>query len=85
MNLKEQWDEYHALRKMTEIQEDIARIASIFRKQGTKKVLDLACGAGKHLVYLAKQGFEVYGLDISAQGVKMSKTQSTTSQQADEV
>ena len=28
------------------------------------RVLDLGCGAGRHLVYLTQQGFEVYGADI---------------------
>jgi SAM-dependent methyltransferase len=34
-----------------------------------KKVLDLGCGAGRHTVYLAHEGFEVYALDISPKGV----------------
>jgi len=30
-----------------------------------KIALDLACGAGRHTIYLAKQDFKVYALDIS--------------------
>ena len=30
-----------------------------------KIALDLACGAGRHSLYLAKQGFKVFALDIS--------------------
>ncbi len=34
--------------------------------KGKEKIaLDLACGAGRHSVYLAKQGFKVFALDIS--------------------
>ena len=35
-----------------------------------KTVLDLGCGAGRHTVYLAQKGFEVYALDISPEGVE---------------
>lgn len=28
-----------------------------------KKVIDIGCGKGRNAIYLAKQGFEVYGLD----------------------
>lgn len=35
-----------------------------------KTVLDLGCGAGRHTVYLAQEGFEVYALDISPEGVE---------------
>jgi SAM-dependent methyltransferase len=35
-----------------------------------KRVLDLGCGAGRHTVYLAQEGFEVYALDISSEGVE---------------
>ena len=30
-----------------------------------KTALDLACGAGRHSLYLAKQDFKVFALDIS--------------------
>ena len=33
------------------------------------KVLDIAMGEGRNVVYLATQGFEVVGLDISAKGL----------------
>lgn len=34
-----------------------------------RRVLDLGCGAGRHLVYLARQAFEVYGTDIDSRGL----------------
>ena len=45
----------------------------LFRKRGVKKVLDLGCGSGSHLVYLAKHGFEVYGIDNSEEAVKIAE------------
>lgn len=39
-------------------------IETIVKVKG-KKVLDIACGAGKNSIYLAKKGFEIEALDIS--------------------
>ncbi|MFQ6086796.1 MAG: class I SAM-dependent methyltransferase, partial [Candidatus Bathyarchaeia archaeon] len=38
-----------------------------------KRVLDLGCGAGRHVIYLAERGFESYGADISETGLKLTK------------
>lgn len=35
-----------------------------------KNVLDLGCGTGRHVIYLAQNGFSVYGLDNSQEGIK---------------
>lgn len=56
-----------------EPQEDMARIADIFKKSGVKKVLDLGSGTGRHIVFLAKNGFDVYGIDIAEEGIKITK------------
>lgn len=37
------------------------------------RILDLGCGTGRHLVYLAGQGFEMYGTDISSAGIQECK------------
>jgi len=52
---------------------DIPKVAKLFKKAGVKKVLDLGCGSGRHLIYLAKRGFNVYGIDISKHGIKIAK------------
>jgi ubiquinone/menaquinone biosynthesis C-methylase UbiE len=36
-------------------------------------VLDVACGTGRHLIALGKQGFNVVGLDISGKLLKIAK------------
>lgn len=54
-------------------QEDIPKIVKLFKKKGIKKVLDLGCGSGRHTVYLAKNGFDVYGIDIAPVGIKLTK------------
>jgi len=56
-----------------EPQEDIEKVVDLFKKHGVKKVLDLGCGTGRHIIYLAKNGFDVYGVDIAEQGIKITK------------
>lgn len=55
-------------------QENMDEISGLFKKHGVKKLLDLGCGSGRHVVYFAKQGFDVYGIDIAEEGVKLTKT-----------
>jgi tellurite methyltransferase len=43
------------------------------RARGMRRVLDVGCGGGRHLLYLAEQGFEVYGTDRSAAGLTISR------------
>ena len=33
----------------------------------------MGCGTGRHTLYLAKQGFQVYGVDIAEEGIKIAK------------
>jgi ubiquinone/menaquinone biosynthesis C-methylase UbiE len=42
-------------------------------KNKVGRVLDIGCGAGRHLIYMAKQGFEVHGIDISETGLDATK------------
>lgn len=74
MYIKKIWDKIFREEKVLfPIQEDMPRIVKIFKKHEVKKVLDLGCGSGKHTIYLAEQGFKVYGIDISTEGLKKTK------------
>jgi len=64
-------DEGYALGR--EPQEGMSDVVKLFEKNGVKSVLDLGCGTGRHLVYLAKRHFDVYGIDIAEHGVKLSE------------
>jgi ubiquinone/menaquinone biosynthesis C-methylase UbiE len=37
------------------------------------KVLDLGFGAGRHVLYLAREGFEVCGTDVSPRGLELTR------------
>ncbi|MDD4531263.1 MAG: class I SAM-dependent methyltransferase, partial [Candidatus Pacebacteria bacterium] len=43
------------------------------RKNQDKKVLDLSCGTGSQVFYLAKRGYKVTGVDISPGMLKIAK------------
>lgn len=53
--------------------EDLRKLAQLMKKSNVQKVLDLGCGSGRHTVFLAKLGFEVYGMDSSKSGLKQTK------------
>jgi len=53
-------------------QEDMPKVTELFKDRGVRKVLDLGCGSGRHLVYLAEQGFEVFGIDIAQRATELA-------------
>lgn len=74
-NIGKHWDKlFREKGKVFEkIQEDLPQMARLFKKRGVKRVLDLGCGSGRHTVYLAKQDFDVYGIDIAKSGIEICK------------
>ena len=52
----------------------LPRIPEELKKHGVERVLDLGCGSGWLSVYLARQGFEVVGIDVSAQAINLANT-----------
>jgi SAM-dependent methyltransferase len=58
------WDSWYQ-RKLGVIEPEIPRLVNLLNASGLKRVLDLGCGTGRHVAYLALSGFETYGFDIS--------------------
>jgi SAM-dependent methyltransferase len=56
----------------------VQRWAHLIRPQG--RVLDVACGRGRHLRYLADQGFEVTGVDRSEEALQSASRYGDTVQ-----
>jgi SAM-dependent methyltransferase len=50
-----------------------APVVEAFNRRGARRVLDLGCGNGRHVVHLARAGFEVTGLDISLSGLRLAR------------
>lgn len=48
-------------------------IGNIFKEHGVKSVLDLTCGTGSQIFWLAKHGYEVIGADINSKMLKIAR------------
>ncbi len=49
--------------------DEVIELVPLLKERNAHRILDLACGAGRHLVYLSKAGFELYGTDIAKSGL----------------
>jgi SAM-dependent methyltransferase len=52
---------------------EVDRVAKILQPQGNERVLDIACGSGRHSLELRRRGFEVVGADISADLIEIAR------------
>jgi SAM-dependent methyltransferase len=53
--------------------EDMSGIISALKEKGARTILDLGSGSGRHVVFLARNGFSVFGLDNSPEGTRIAK------------
>ena len=44
-----------------------------FNRDGKTKVLDLGCGAGRHVFFMGKENIVPYGVDFSDEGIRYTK------------
>ncbi len=69
---------YHLLyqnRNYAEAQRFIDNIVDYLGAQSGDLFMDLACGKGRHSIYLAEKGFHVTGLDLSQESIQAAKRQ----------
>lgn len=67
---------YHKLyfqRDEKEAQGFITRLLAHLQPAADSRMLDVACGRGRHSKFLASKGFDVTGIDISAQSIAYAK------------
>jgi len=53
--------------------QEVAFLIDTLRLKKKDKILDLACGSGRHTIALAKKGFNIAGLDFSAHLLKIAR------------
>ncbi len=51
----------------------MTRLVDLFRNHNVVKILDLGCGTGRHLVFLSRMGFEMYGFDASPRALSLAQ------------
>jgi SAM-dependent methyltransferase len=67
---------YHILYKHRDFEEAAAfvdKLAEFFNFQPQDKIIDLACGKGRHSVRLNEKGLDVTGLDLSPQNIEAAR------------
>jgi SAM-dependent methyltransferase len=56
---------------------EVDRAMTMLRPEGGERVLDLACGSGRHSRELRRRGFEVVGVDISAELLEIAEREAS--------
>lgn len=59
-------------RVFTDPHPDMKRITEMFQERDIRRILDLGCGTGRHLIYLSKCGFDMYGFDSSPIAIEIA-------------
>ncbi|MGL1887293.1 MAG: class I SAM-dependent methyltransferase [Reichenbachiella sp.] len=68
---------YHILYKHRDYEEAgvfLDNLIKYFSLKGDEQILDLACGKGRHSIYLNQKGLNVTGIDLSEQSILFAKT-----------
>lgn len=73
--MTEQWDEI--FKKHEDVfersHEYMKKLSKKLKEMRFKRILDLGCGTGRHLLCLSKLGFDVHGINSSETGAKLSR------------
>lgn len=67
---------YHILYKKRDDEEAehfIDNLCSFLKPKADARMLDIACGRGRHSIYLNKKGFDVTGIDLSFGNIKFAQ------------
>lgn len=72
------WDRYYSTlkripKRLKIVAQFVVDAVPDLKRHGAKRVLDLGCGAGRHCILLAGNGFEVVGLDVSKNALIMAR------------
>lgn len=68
---------YHILyqkRDHKEAEFFIDRLTQFLKPSDESRILDIACGKGRHAIYLNEKGYDVTGIDLSEQSIQHAKT-----------
>lgn len=66
------WQYWYSKKEGTQ-EPEIPKLEELLRKRGKSRVLDFGCGTGRHTVYFARKGFDVYGFEVSGSAVERAR------------
>ena len=64
------WQEHGAAWELREPEPKVVDFIQQLKDEGARRVLDIGCGLGRHLLLLAAEGFDAHGLDVSPTAVE---------------
>ncbi|MBF8982972.1 class I SAM-dependent methyltransferase [Lutibacter sp. B2] len=76
LNMKKKWETLHSqsrFRPKYPAEIVVQFIFRNFKRDGKIKVLDLGCGTGRHVYFMANENIDAYGVDISESGINYTK------------
>lgn len=69
-SVKDTWLDWYKERK---VEDNVDALAKVLLEARVQKILDFGTGTGRHTVYLARMGFEVYGFDWSEAAIALTE------------
>ncbi|MBZ7970795.1 class I SAM-dependent methyltransferase [Campylobacter sp. RM3125] len=74
MNTQEKWHEMHSQKRHQPRYPSSDLVAFVLKNFKTNdQILDLGCGGGRHVKFLAENDFIAYGVDYSKNGIKATQ------------
>jgi ubiquinone/menaquinone biosynthesis C-methylase UbiE len=70
--MQKKWEELHQrarFRPKYPAESVVQFVLRNFKRDKQNKILDLGCGAGRHVCFLAEENFDTFGTDISKDGL----------------
>ena len=74
-NTKERWNKVYSNSKPTYPTEPNKFLMEVVRGRKAGKALDVGMGSGRNSLFLAREGWDVTGVDISDEGIRVAKEQ----------
>ena len=80
MSFKEYAKYYDLINAGKNYEKEIDFIHELIQSEypGAKRILEIGCGTGKHADGLSKYGYEIVGIDISPEMIKIAKESNKT-------
>ena len=64
------WQEHGAAWELREPEPEVFDFLRQLKSEGARRVLDIGCGLGRHLLLFAAEGFDAHGVDVSPTAVE---------------